>query len=166
MIGELMVGPHLDAADAQVLKELQHDARQTNRALAASVGLAPSTTLHRVRELEQRGVITGYHAEVDLAALGRGLQALVFVRLQPKSDEIVNRFIDHVWQLPETMGIDLISGTEDVVIHLAVSDAIALQQVVLNEISSFPEVFDERSSLLFERRRRRVVAPVSLETRQ
>ena len=47
----------------------------------------------------------------------------------------------------------------DVVIHLAVSDAAALQAVVLNEISSFPEVFDERSSMLFERRQRHVVNP-------
>ncbi|MFT4597619.1 MAG: DNA-binding Lrp family transcriptional regulator [Paracrocinitomix sp.] len=153
----------INATDAHVLEELQRDARQTNRALAATVGLAPSTTLNRVRELEQRGVITGYHAEVDLAALGRGLQALVFVRLQPKSDDIVSRFIDHVWSLPETMGIDLISGVEDVVIHLAVSDAAALQTIVLNQISSFPEVFDERSSLLFERRRRRVVSPARSE---
>lgn len=144
------------------MAELQRDARQTNRALADTVGLAPSTTLNRVRELEQRGVITGYHAEVDLRRLGRHLQALVFVRLQPKSAEIVNRFIDHVWSLPETLGIDLITGIEDVVIHLGVEDADALQAVVLNRISSFPEVFDERSSLLFERRRRHVVAPITL----
>lgn len=151
----------LDRIDVRLIGELQRDARRTNRSLADVVGLAPSTTLNRVRELEQRGVITGYHAEVDLARLGRHLQALVFVRLQPKSAEIVNRFIDHIWSLPETMGIDLITGVEDVVIHLAVADADALQAVVLNQISSFPEVFDERSSLLFERRRRHVVAPTS-----
>ncbi len=154
----------LDRVDAHLLEELQRDARQTNRALATAVGLAPSTTLNRVRELEQNGAITGYHAEVDLARLGRNLQALVFVRLQPKSGDIVARFIDYVWALPETMGIDLITGVEDVVIHLAVEDADALQAVVLNEISSFPEVFDERSSLLFERRRRHVVTAVSSDS--
>jgi DNA-binding Lrp family transcriptional regulator len=150
----------VDSVDARLLQELQRDARQTNRALATTVGLAPSTTLNRVRELEQRGVITGYHAEVDLPSLGRHLQALVFVRLQPKSADIVDRFLNHVWSLPETLAIDLISGIEDVVIHLAVPDADALQAVVLSEISSFPEVFDERSSLLFERRRRPVVDPL------
>ena len=152
----------IDPTDAHVLEELQRDARQTNRALATTVGLAPSTTLNRVRDLEQRGAITGYHAQVDLAAVGRPLQALVFVRLQPKSDEIVNRFIDHVWALPAVLGVDLISGVEDVVIHLAVADAPALHSVVLDQISKFPEVFDERTSLLFERRTRRVVAPASV----
>ena len=78
-----MVAPITDSTDLRLVSELQRDARQTNRALASAVALAPSTTLNRVRELERRGVIGGYHAEVDLAALGRGLQALVFVRLQP-----------------------------------------------------------------------------------
>ena len=50
------------------------------------------------------GLSRGYHAEVDLAALGRGLQALVFVRLQPKSDDIVSRFIDHVWSFARDDG--------------------------------------------------------------
>ena len=150
----------VDSFDLVLVEELQRNGRQTNRALANKAGLAPSTTLNRVRELEQRGVVRGYHADVDLGALGRNLEALVFVRLQPKNAEIVQSFVDHVWALPETMQIDMISGAEDIIIHLAVADTDALQTAVLNHISSFPEVFDERTSLLFERRRRRVVSPI------
>lgn len=149
-----------DDADAALLRELQRDARQTNRALAKAADLAPSTTLARVRDLEQRNVVTGYHAEVDLSALGRGLQALVFVRLQPKSQDLINAFIEHVWELPETIGIDLISGIEDAVIHLAVADANALQDVIMNRISGYPGVFDERTSLLFTHRHKRVIEPL------
>lgn len=141
-------------ADLILVSELQRNARQTNRALAKKAGLAPSTTLNRVRDLEQRGVINGYHADVDLSALGRTLKALVFVRLQPKSDEVIEGFLDHMWSLPETIGIDLITGVEDAIIHLALGDAESLQRVIINEISSFPGVFDERTSLLFENRRR------------
>lgn len=146
--------------DLVLVRELQRDARQTNRALAKASGLAPSTTLGRVRDLENRNVFSGFHGRVDLAALGRGLQALVFVRLQPKSDEIISEFSDHVWSLPETIGLDLITGMEDLIIHLAVADAGSLQRVVLNEISSFPGVFDERTSLLFEHRRKTVIEPI------
>ncbi|MBL6925459.1 MAG: winged helix-turn-helix transcriptional regulator, partial [Acidimicrobiia bacterium] len=71
----------IDRTDLQILAELQSDARQTNRALAATVGLAPSTTLDRVRSMEDRGVITGYHATTDLNALGRPIQAMVAIRL-------------------------------------------------------------------------------------
>jgi len=149
-----------DSADLVLVRELQGNARQTNRSLAEAARLAPSTTLARVRELERRGTISGYHADIDLAALGRGLQALVFVRLQPKSDEIIQGFLDHMWGLPETIGLHLITGIEDAVIHLAVADADHLQAVILDEISSFPGVFDERTSLLFEHRIKRVVEPI------
>ena len=151
-----------NAADLVLVRELQQDARQTNRALAQAAGLAPSTTLARVRDLEQSGAINGYHADVDLASLGRGLQALVFVRLQPKSDEVIEGFLDHMWALPETIGLHLITGIEDAVIHLAIADADALQRVILTQISSFPGVFDERTSLLFEHRRKRVIEPIDL----
>jgi len=149
-----------DDVDMALVAELQADARQTNRALAAKVDLAPSTSLTRVRELERKGVFTGFHAHVDLQALGRGLQALVFVRLQPKSDEIIQRFIEHMWAMPETVGIDLITGAEDIIIHLAVADTGALQKVILDKISSFEGVFDERTSLLFSRRRKTVIEPI------
>ncbi len=155
-----MAPPITDRTDLVLLHELQRDARQTNRALAAKVELAPSTTLNRVRDLERRGVIGGYHAEVDLSALGRGLQALVFVRLQPKSDDIIQGFLDHMWELPETIAVHLITGIEDAVIHLALPDAEALQSIILNEISSFPGVFDERTSLLFQHRRKHVIDPI------
>ncbi len=147
-------------ADYTLTAELQRDARQTNRALAQKTGLAPSTTLARVRDLEANGVIDGYHASVDLAALGRPIQALVFVRLRPKNEDVVNSFIDAIWELPEVISIDLISGVEDVVIHLAVPDVEALNRVVLSKISNREGVFDERTSLLFGHRRKTVIEPL------
>lgn len=149
-------------ADLLLVSELQRDARQTNRALAKKAGLAPSTTLSRVRDLEQRGVVRGYHADIDLAALGRTLQALVFVRLQPKSDEVIEGFLEHMWALDETVAIHLITGVEDAVIQVAVPDAETLQRVIVNEVSSYPGVFDERTSLLFEHRRKDVVTPLGV----
>ena len=147
-------------ADLTLAAELQRDARQTNRALAEKIGLAPSTTLARVRELEANGVIGGYHARVDLSALGRSLQALIFVRFQPKNEALVNGFFDGIWELPEVIGIDLISGSEDAVVHVAVPDVDALNKVVLKKINSFDGVVDERTSLLFEHRRKAVIEPL------
>ena len=158
--GRAMPEPLHAEADLVLVAELQRDARQTNRSLAKKAGLAPSTTLNRVRDLEQRGVLKGYHAHVDLAALGRSLQAMVFVRLQPKSDDVIDGFLDHMWGLPETIAVHLITGVEDAIIHLAVANAESLQRVIINEISSFPGVFDERTSLLFEHRRKDVITPL------
>src|ERR1022692_1448697 len=66
----------LDEIDQIIVRELARDARIANNALAERVGIAPSTCLGRVRSLRERGVIRGYHADVDPAALGRPLQAM------------------------------------------------------------------------------------------
>ena len=65
---------NLDETDRRIVLELARDARLPNNTLARLAGIAPSTCLGRVRALRERGVIRGYHAEVDPAALGRPLQ--------------------------------------------------------------------------------------------
>ena len=65
------LGPaSLDATDRDILRELQADGWMTNVALAARVGLSAPSCLCRVRRLEETGVIRGYHADVEPAALG------------------------------------------------------------------------------------------------
>lgn len=159
-----MIRRNLDRNDQAILAQLQSDARQTNRAVASSVGLAPSTTLDRIRELERSGVITGYHAEVDLVALNRPIQALVAVKIQPKTRVIIEEFIDRVWELPETIAVHLTSGQEDVLVHLSVPDTNRLQNIVLDSIASLPGVVDERTSLVFDHRRRSVIEPLEATT--
>ena len=148
----------IDRSDMRILAALQSNARQTNRAVAAEVDLAPSTTLDRIRSLEQNEVITGYHAAVDLKALGRPIQAIVALRLRPKTGPVVDRAVERLWTLPETLGVFLITGIDDVIVHLSVADTDSLRQLVLEGISSIEGVVDERTSLVFEYRQKRVVA--------
>ena len=61
----------LDELDTAILRELQVDARRTNRDVAAAVGVSPTTALDRTRALRERGVIRGASLNVDLGALGR-----------------------------------------------------------------------------------------------
>ena len=153
-----MVGrPNISPADRQILLQLQSNARQTNKALAAAAGLAPSTTLERVRDLERRGVVTGYHADVALPALGRDLQAMVTLRLHPKTAVGIDRLVASLQALPEVLGVYLLSGADDVLVHLGVADADHLRSVVLDQIAGLDGVADERTSIVFEHWRRRVV---------
>ena len=69
----------VDDVDRRLLRELARDARIPNNALAELAGIAPSTCLGRVRALRERGVIRGYHAEVDPERLGLGVLSLVSV---------------------------------------------------------------------------------------
>ncbi len=150
----------LTRAERQIVHELQSDGRTTKRALAEAVGLAPSTTLDKVRDLEDRGVITGYHADVDLAALGRNMQAFVAIKVRPKTQKIVDALVDRLWNLPETLGVFIVSGDDDILVHLGVKDTESLRSLVLDNIANAEGVVDETTSLIFDYHRKSVVAPV------
>lgn len=146
--------PNISEVDRRILTELQTDARRSNKALAEAAGVSPSTALGHVRSLEERGVITGYHADVDERALGRMVQAIVSVRLQPKSPEAVQRFLEDVWSLDETTAVTVVTGAYDVMVHVSVPDVEALGEIVLRRVANAPNVVDEQTSLVFEHRRK------------
>jgi Lrp/AsnC family leucine-responsive transcriptional regulator len=69
----------LDRIDLRILLELQHNGRLSNVALSKRVNLSPTPCLERVKRLENKGYIKGYHAELNADKLGAGL--LVFVQV-------------------------------------------------------------------------------------
>ncbi len=148
----------MNDVDFTIIEHLQQNARITNRSLSEAIHLAPSTTLSHVAELENSGVITGYHARVDLRSLGRNLQALVFVKLSPKTSEAVAEFVELMWKMDSVIGIFLISGADDALIHVAVGSPEELRETVLDDISSLPSVVDQRTSILFDHQVKTVVA--------
>src|SRR5438876_3038584 len=100
-----IVRPPLDEVDRRLLRELAADARIPNNALAQRAGIAPSTCLGRVRALRESGVIRGYHADVDPAALGRPIQAMIAVRLQSHARGHIPDFMAKIATLPEVLNV-------------------------------------------------------------
>jgi Lrp/AsnC family leucine-responsive transcriptional regulator len=82
----VMMTPKLDQVDLRILAALQDDARIGYQELGDSVGLSAAAVFQRVRKLEEGGVLAGYHAEVDPAALGRSLVAFIHVVPGPGAD--------------------------------------------------------------------------------
>ncbi len=150
----------LDALDYALLRELQDDARQTNRDLAAAVHVSPSTSSERVRALRASGTIRGYHAEVDLPALGRRVQALTAVTIRPPSRENIEAFRDWAAGLPEIVGVFVVAGGDDFLLHVAVPDTDALYAFVIDRLTERPEVADVRTSVVYEHIRRPVLEPL------
>ena len=72
---------------------LHADARMSNSALADAVGIAPSTCHGRVRRLQDLGVIRGFYADIDPAAIGLSLQAMISVSLQSNARGKIRNFI-------------------------------------------------------------------------
>src|ERR671917_2241145 len=153
----------LDAIDRALLRELQKDARQTNKALAATVGVAPSTCLERIRELRARGVITGFRAEVDPAAIGRPMEAILSVQQRGSHSQATEALLAEGAGLPETVRVMALTGTTDFIIHVAVRDMNHLRDVVWALIER-PEVGRVQSSLVFARVEGPGLAPPEAQT--
>lgn len=150
----------MDELDSAIVAALQVDGRRSNRELAAELGVAPSTSLERMRALRLRGVVTGVHAAVDLPAIGRPVQAMVTVRLRPQTRAVVQGFRDFVAALPETLQVFITTGTEDVLVHVAVPSTDALQDFVLDSLTKRKEVAGVRTEVVYDHVRRHVIPPV------
>jgi DNA-binding Lrp family transcriptional regulator len=140
----------LDSVDDALLRELQKDARQTNKALAEKVGVAPSTCLERVRELRARGVVTGFRADIDPAAIGRPMEALLSIQQRSPQREATETLLRDTGALPETIRVMALTGTTDFLVHVAVRDMDHLRDLVWGLIER-PEVGRVQSSLVFAR---------------
>jgi DNA-binding Lrp family transcriptional regulator len=142
----------LDSIDRRILVELQKDARLPNKALATRLGIAESTCHQRVRSLRERKVITGFHATIDLAAVGRPIQALISIRFRPHSRELVEPFWTYVLDLPETLRLSHLAGPDDFLLHVAVRDVQQLRDFILDRLTTRPEVGHVQTTVVFEQR--------------
>ncbi len=140
----------LDEIDRKILHVLAADARTPNNALAAEVGIAPSTCLGRVRVLRDAGAIRGFHADVDPAALGRPLQAMIAVRLQAGARSRMMAFTDRIKRLPEVLDIYFLAGADDFLLNVAAANSAALRDFVVDQLSAHPEVALTETNLIFE----------------
>jgi DNA-binding Lrp family transcriptional regulator len=109
----------MDAVDRQIIAELQRDGRLSNVELADRVGLTPAPCLRRVKRLEGDGVILGYAARIDPAAIGREFEVLVDVDLTRKDRATFEAFEAAVAALDEVIEIRRMFGRPDYLLRVA-----------------------------------------------
>jgi DNA-binding Lrp family transcriptional regulator len=135
---ELWQDMPVDALDRAILYHLQADGRLSNVDLAERVRLSPSPCLRRVRALERRGIIRGYHADIDPAALGRGFEVTVHVELAFKDRATVEAFEAGIAALDEVVECRRMFGVPDYVVRVAVSDQAAYEAFYINKLAELP----------------------------
>lgn len=140
----------LDDVDTALVRLLQDDARMPNARLAEEVGIAASTCLMRVRSLIDRGVIRGFHADLDPRALGFGLEALISVNIRVGARNTIKSVSDEMRALPEVVQVFFLGGSEDFIILVATRDTDHMRQFVVDNLSAHPSIASTRTSLVFE----------------
>lgn len=140
----------LDRIDRAILERLVDDARLPNNALATAVGIAPSTCLGRVRALRERGVIRGFHADVDPVAVDRPMQAMIAIRMQSHARARISEFAAQMALLPEVLDVFFLAGADDFLVHVAARDTDNLRHFVVVNLSGNPDVALTETNLIFQ----------------
>ncbi|GMA87834.1 AsnC family transcriptional regulator [Angustibacter aerolatus] len=118
----------MDDTDTRLVAALLADGRLAWPSLGRTVGLSGPSVQERVKRLEERGVITGYRATVDAAALGLGVSALVdlFQHEDAESDAVA----DAVAAVPEVEDCWFVAGDENFVVKVRAPDVQALESTI------------------------------------
>lgn len=142
--------PDLDRIDRALVALLAKNARLSNKELAATVGLAPSSCHERVRRLVSTGVLCAFHAEFDPRALGFSLEAMVAIRLSRHSRERFTSFREYLLTLEEVVAVFHMAGENDFLVHVRARDAEHLRDIAIDRFISRDEVGHIETWLMFE----------------
>lgn len=151
----------MDAKDRQIIHALQRDGRMTNQDLAEAVNLSPSPCLRRVRNLEAKGVIQGYSAEVDAAAYGLAITVFVRIKLERHNEEEVQKFEKRVRLLDEVLECHMMTGAMDYQLRVLVPDLEAYENFIRNRIHPIGGIASIDTSFVYGTVKRTAVFPLS-----
>jgi DNA-binding Lrp family transcriptional regulator len=137
----------LDDLDRRLVELLVEDGRLSVNELAKRANVSRATAYQRLAQLRAGGVILGFSARVDPAKLGRGLSALVLIRVeQPRWREVTPELL----ALPGVEWIGVTAGEFDFALVVRARDVDDLRDVVLERLQTIVAVRSSETVLLLE----------------
>ena len=140
----------LDRLDCRILDALQRDGRIAITELAAQVGLSATACTERVRRLERDGVVSGYHARLDPARLGKKLLVFVELKMATKSDEVFDQVKQQIAHVPEVLECHLVSGDFDYLVKLRLKEMSEYRHLLGKLLLKLPSATESRSYIVME----------------
>jgi DNA-binding Lrp family transcriptional regulator len=141
----------VDAIDRKILLELQANGRLSLTELASRVGLSVSPAHRRLHALERSGVIRGYRALVDPAALGLSFEVLAFVTMRQEDRETLLAFEAGIAAIPNVLEAERLFGDPDYLLRVVTADLAAYQVLEDDHLTSLPGVQRITSALVMKR---------------
>lgn len=150
----------LDRIDRLILRNLQQDGRMTNVELARRASISAPPCLRRVRALEESGVITGYHADVDPTTLGFGVMIFAQVGLSSQAEHDLKAFESLVATWPEVRECYMLAGETDFLLKIVAEDWETYNQFLTTHLTTAPKVAHVKSALAIRRSKYQAGAPI------
>ncbi len=140
----------LDAIDRKILAHVQRHGRATHVELAEAVHLSPPQCFRRLRALEERGVVRGWAAQVDPAALGLGVTAFVTVSIAGSRFGQARTVERELAAHPEILECHAVSGDHDYLLKVVAPDLKALSALLTDRLMQIEGIDDVRSMIALE----------------
>lgn len=140
----------IDNTDRRILNVLQQDARLTVQEVADRVGLSASPCHRRMRQLEERGVITRTIALVDQKAVGLPVSVFVSIKLERQKEEDLERFARAISGWREVLECYLMTGPRDYLLRVVVADLAAYEQFLKQKLTRLDGVSSIESSFALD----------------
>lgn len=140
----------LDKLDRKILQLLQQDGRMSMKDLAEQVGLSITPTTERVKRMERDGVINGYYARLNPAALGATLLVFVEITLNQKSASHFEQFRREVLRIPEVQECHLVSGDFDYLIKARIHEMAEYRKLLGDMLLNLPGAAQSKSYVVME----------------
>ena len=149
-----------DATDRHILLALQKNSRQTTAELAEQVALSQSPCWRRIRQLEESGVIEGYHAHLNRSQLGFGVTGFVQLQMETHNADIGQAFEREVVALPQVLSCHNLSGHYDYMLEVIAQDVETFSNLVRTKIRSLPGVKEISTSFSLKEVKRTNALPI------
>ncbi|MCP5412651.1 MAG: Lrp/AsnC family transcriptional regulator [Alphaproteobacteria bacterium] len=150
----------LDTTDYRLLRELTRDGRAADVLLGERINLSGTAVSRRRRTMEERGIIAGYSAKLDMSSLGFHGVVMVSVELNSQAEHVLVEFERQVVKCPSISYCGFVSGDTDFMIMIHVNSFNDYDGIYRRELSSLPHVARIRSSFVLREVARRSTPPV------
>lgn len=141
----------MDAVDRQILAELQVQGRLTVTELADRVRLSAGPCHRRLRGLERTGVIRGYRAVIDPAAVGLGFEVLVNVTMDREDAATITAFETALAAIVEVRHAERLFGDPDYLLRVATADLTGYARLRDEKLAALPGVQRLTSTIVMKR---------------
>ena len=150
----------LDRIDLKILDILQREGRISVTELAERVSLSATPCSDRVKRMEREGVITGYHARVNPAALGKNLLVFLEIKLSAKSGDVFDKVKKELLYVPEVMECHLASGDFDYLVKARLTEMNEYRRLLGEILKRLPASAESHSYIVMEEIKETLFLPV------
>ncbi len=138
----------LDKINRNILNILQTNSAITNAELAYQIGLAPASTLERVKKLEKNGIIKKYVALIDEKKIGKGTVVFATIHMKEHSIETIDKFNAFVKEIPEVLECHRLAGDKDYILKIVTEDIQSYEAFSIEKLAKVPGIARTNTSFV------------------